>query len=137
VPGWDYPYYDTYSYIQIDDCLSHTTSFPVEAAVFVDVFCGSLTITGDVAEVNVIENHGTIRIQAGGHNLYYATAYQQFGNLYVDDNVKRASFYNLWGGSFTQISNAKRWVSTINSMPNARLDILNCDDVDIDVHLAA
>ena len=54
VPNLDYDY-NSYSYIQIDDCMQHTTTFPANSAVFVDVFCGNLTIVGsNVGEVNVI-----------------------------------------------------------------------------------
>ena len=72
--------YLNYSYIYIDDCLTHEVNFPADTAVFVDNFCGTLNINGvDLEEINIIENHGTIRPLSTGHSLEWLTVYQNYG----------------------------------------------------------
>jgi len=119
-------YYKEVDYIQISDCMEHTVPFNKGANVFVDVFCGKLIITGDVAEVNVIENHGTVRVAYSGVRLEWATAYQQFGKFIIEDEVERVDLYNLWMGSSTQLAKVYQRVTTIASMPRANLEVINC-----------
>ena len=120
--------YLNFSYYLVDDCKTHTTTFPPNTAVFVDNFCGTINIVGsDVGEVNIIENHGNITTSTTGSNLKWITVFKNYKTVTAKGPIEKFDLINAYKGSKVTLSKLTQdaYVSDLKS--GAILRIENCD----------
>jgi len=57
----------------------------------------------DVEEINVIENHGTVKVHTTGHHTNWITVYQNYGEVIDNTHVENVILFNSWPGSLTKL----------------------------------